>query len=107
MYFYFYSSQSNFMITANLKILCSLSLSITRGAFNLILGLLGSIVFLRLVEGGLIWFRVGGIYFLGLTHARVILFIVMTIVYVRNLSSLAVVTLILGFPLTIIFFHES
>jgi len=103
-FFYFYGLQSNFVVTVGLKLLYTLLLSVIGGTVGVVIGVLSSTIFLRLVEGGLVWLRIGGIYFLGLTYVRPLLAIGVVMLYIWNLSSLAVMTLVLRFPLTAIFF---
>lgn len=102
-YFYFYGLQANFVITVGLKVWYGLTLSILDGGVALVVGLLSSVLFLGLVEVGLVWLRIRGIYFLGLTYVGVCVGVLVMVVYGANLSSLAVMSLVLAFPLTLVF----
>lgn len=106
-FFYFYRLQSNFVVTVGLKLLYRLTLSVVGGGVGLVVGVLSSVVFLGVVENGLVWLRIGGIYFLRLTYMGVALAILVVVVYLCNLSALAAMALILGFPLTIIFYVKA
>lgn len=106
-FFYFYRLQSNFVVTVGLKLLYRLTLSVVGGGVGLVVGVLSSVVFLGVVENGLVWLGIGGIYFLRLTYMGAALAALVVVVYLCNLSALAAMALILGFPLTIIFYVKA
>ena len=106
-FFYFYRLQSNFVVTVGLKLLYGLTLSVVGGGAGLIVRVTSSVIFLGVVENRLVWLRIGGIYFLRLTYMGVALAVLVVVVYLCNLSALAAMTLILGFPLTIIFYVKA
>lgn len=106
-FFYFYRLQSNFVVTVGLKLLYGLTLSVVGGGVGLIVRVMCSVVFLGVVESGLVWLGIRGIYFLRLTYMGVALAVLVVAVYLCNLSALAAMALILGFPLTIIFYVKA
>jgi len=106
-FFYFYRLQSNFVVTVGLKLLYGLTLSVVGGGVGLIVRVVCSVVFLGVVESGLVWLGIRGIYFLRLTYMGVALAVLVVAVYLCNLSALAAMALILGFPLTIIFYVKA
>lgn len=102
-YYYFYRLQRSFIVVLRLKMLYGAMLSNLGGVGTLVGGLIVSLVFLRLVENGLVWLGVGRIYFLGLSQVGVWAMGVLILVYLQNLSGMLAMTLILGFPLTALF----
>merc|ERR1712187_197813 len=85
-YYYFYRLQRSFIVVLRLKMLYGAMLSNLGGVGTLVGGLVVSLVFLRLVENGLVRLGVRRIYFLGLSQVGVWAMGVLILVYLQNLS---------------------